>query len=315
MSNELLKDAYRLYLKSLLSNNPKVILSASTYINTLKKIYPDNIKVDELYQKINYLISKIDFKKEKCFISDYQKFISDNQDVLYENTPNIRVRKQMVFLDNYDYNFLMFLVFDFFKNTSTDLLNIFLKLVKEGRLLIRNYNVNTNFMNISSDSSNGAVIPIMFSKGKYIIFINNFMGIDGAATLIHEIGHILYFEYNKINNEKLFNPYEEIKFEIVPRTLELLFINYLDEIGMTKEADILDEFFNQRLEIDNTCQNEFSKYKYTMADFVSMQCIDAILDKKITLKDFCHTIYKTPYDEILRDTKEFFQKKNIKSLR
>ena len=92
--------------------------------------------------------------------------------------------------------------------------------------------------------------------------------------------------------------------------MELLLINYLEKEELFEEAEVLKEIFMETVYCDTHSKKDFTGYKYRIADFVASEAASLIIDGKITFKEFCRKIYKTPYDVILRDTRDYFDKRN-----
>ena len=91
--------------------------------------------------------------------------------------------------------------------------------------------------------------------------------------------------------------------EIIPRTMELLFIDYLEEKGLLKESSDLREIFQERMTRLNH-ENNFLAYSYRLADFISYKTSFLISNGMIDLETFAKKIYQTDYEKIILDTKE-----------
>ena len=331
MSNEMLKEAYKLYNDCLKKRDLTLTINAIQYITRLKKLYPGSAEVDSLFGNINYLIDNIryDRKRKYDYISE-NEFLNNNREFFDSVLPKNNDSFTTVFLEKYDFTSLLNLTFDFLANNCFDLFMLLRKMFKDKKVLIREckgekignlvakrlkldideINVSSNFMDIPLDATNGCVVPILIDKNKYFIFINKLRNIGDVGTLVHELAHVYYFIYNGYDEDKWYNPSDYIKTEIVPRTMELLLINYLEKEKMFEEADILSESFKKMVYHDTHSKKDFIGYKYMIADFIASEAASLIIDGKITFKEFCRKIYKTPYDVILRDTRDYFDKRN-----
>lgn len=331
MSNEMLKEAYKLYNECLKKRDLTLTINAIQYITKLKKLYPESAEVDSLFGNINYLIDNIRYDRKRKY--DYigeEEFLDNNQDFFDSVLPKNNDSFTTVFLEKYDFTSLLNLTFDFLANNCFDLFMLLRKMFKDKKVLIREckgekignlvakrlkldideINVSSNFMDIPLDATNGCVVPILIDRNKYFIFINKLRNIVDVEALVHELVHVYYFIYNNYDEDKWYNPSDYIKTEIVPRTMELLLINYLEKEEMFEEADVLRESFKKMVYHDTHSKKDFTGYKYMIADFVASEAAPLIIDGKITFKEFCRKIYKTPYDVILRDTRDYFDKRN-----
>ena len=331
MSNEMLKEAYKLYNDCLKKRDLMLTKKAIQYITKLKKLYPESAEVDSLFGNINYLIDNIRYDKKRRY--DYigeEEFLNNNQDFFDSVLPENHIVFTSVPLEKYDFTSLLNLAFDFLANNCFDLFMLLRKMFKDKKVLIREckgekidhlvakrlkldideINVSSNFMDIPLDVTNGCVVPILIDKNKYFIFINKLRNIVDVDALVHELVHVYYFIYNNYDEDKWYNPSDYIKTEIASRTIELLLINYLEKKEMYEEANVLRESFKKMVYNDTHSKKDFLGYKYMIADFIASESAPLIIDGKFSFKDFCRKIYKTPYDVILRDTRDYFDQKN-----
>ncbi len=195
------------------------------------ELSPDEINFIKKNNNCNYknYLSKmiyIDKKITKLFINNIKSFKSLNfkyNDIDY--------------LANYEKNDLIDIAIDFYNNIDKDFGKIIYNFVNQDNLLFfQKENLPFEGFSISSN----------FLKKNYALVAKNKNNSVMLDTIIHELAHIIDFSYNRYEVKFYYHNF----IEVLSYTLELLFLDYLQNLKLIPQENIIEKDLLQTLYLD-----------------------------------------------------------------
>ena len=261
-----------------------------------KELLPYDEEIDELFNKIGLKVSMAYCEfglDEQLRKNKKQEFVKNNIKTIDEQMPMTEkeYEDENWFLDVLDYVTLDRILGSFLKSTSKDLDAFYRKMIKENRV-IQSYDNNTAITSLKNSKS--------------IIFINNLDTLRDLEILVHEIGHAYYIYLNKERVIERNNVNVEIKEEIAPKIMEIMFIKFLEEHGY-KESLILKNEFDLTMQECFNKRNDFDKLKYYVASYIASN-----IDNKENIERLFKDIYKNDFLSIIDRVNERKESKVFK---
>lgn len=300
MDNKRKKDLNGLYDILKRSNSIYFLERFYYYLSFLKKVYPNDQYIINLFNKVNYSYRVHGGKliKMNCeILSKVKEFEEKNKEYFSKTIPS----NNLLYCKN---NINMISQ----EELKSIILNFALSLSNEFYLFVK-YVIDNNKIflpNKCNDLSNGFSMLVSVNFGGYYIYLNHFLNIDDLLVLVHEIGHLYYYYLNNIANFKLKKPEAAIKEEIVPRMMEWLLIEYFglyNKLYMENATISL----NNSIICDDKSKSEYIRMRYQLGDFASWASKDYI-NKEISFDNFVRYIYHTDYHEVLENANRSHQK-------
>lgn len=249
----------------------------------LKEEFKENTEITKMFNDINSRSSVLynQISKEDKLI---QKYINDNtvffnQQIVLPEKFSKYSDKELMFLTEEQLHYILKC---FLESISSDLLNFYIKMKKEGRIIINSKTDHTLYTTLKSSDT--------------LVFIRKFKNTQDILALLHELSHAYYIYINNDKVRERQNIDQRFKDEIMPRIMEKKFIAFLDNNDMEDDAQILQNSFDLLMCICDKKRDDFELLKNLIASYVTIN----IGDNLNTMELFKY-IYNVDLKELLQE--------------
>lgn len=243
----------------------------------LKKIFPQNKEIKEMYYDISIKINtNLDdvLKMEYLKNQSVKTFIQQNTSFLKQYIPKYQKKTdelgKLTIINSKD----IFTVFnDFLSSLSGELIHFYQTMLDDGRII---YGDSNNTINTSLNCYNS------------IIIIKKIQNLKDILILAHELAHAyyIYCNHQKIIERK--NPLNAIKDEIPSKIVEMCFINFLFEKKIIEDSLFLKSEFHNTMYYCSQKRNDFYYLKYLIGAHIASS-----INSNIEIEKYFKHVYKS----------------------
>lgn len=177
--------------------------------------------------------------------------------------------------------------------TDRRLYTAFSKCLLEGRLLVKGKNLGET-----------ELLP----NGKSYIFVKDYNSVLGMSCLVHEFAHYYYDSMISLDYLASISPEERIKSELPALTLELIFINYMQNQYPSKETREVMRHYEERFINAINGPYCYNNIKYALGFIYAKQIVnDYKKGLNISITDLFRYIAENSFSKIYQDIRINYQ--------